>query len=122
MDLSEAYDCLPCDFLLANYINLINLVLIWLMIMYVFKNKGKKIGSSYSDWANSILRLLILMFLSMTFSYLLKIICNFADDNVLILCGDNLLVILTSLEYVVKTLLIWFNLNSLKVNPGSFNL
>ena len=60
MDLSEAYDCLPCDFLLANYINLINLVLIWLMIMYVFKNKGKKIGSSYSDWANSILKLLIL--------------------------------------------------------------
>ena len=62
------------------------------------------------------------MFLSMTFSYLLKIICNFADDNVLILCGDNLLVILTSLEYVVKTLLIWFNLNSLKVNPGSLYL
>ena len=51
MGLSKACGCLPHDLLRAKLKHgvLINLVLTWLMITYVFANKGKKIGSSYSD-------------------------------------------------------------------------
>ena len=35
-------------------------------------------------------------------------ICKFADDNTLFSCGDNLSVILKSLEHDMKILLRWF--------------
>ena len=47
-------------------------------------------------------------------------ICNFADDNRLFFCGNNLSVILKSLEHDMKNLLRWFNSNSLKADPGKF--
>ena len=47
-------------------------------------------------------------------------IYNFADDNRLFFCGNNLSVILKSLEHDMKNLLRWFNSNSLKADPGKF--
>ena len=120
MDLSKAYDCLPHDLLIAKVeaYGLDNLVLIWLMITYVFGNKGKKIGSLYSDSANvtrgipkrSILGpLLSNIFINDIFLFIEKSdICKFADDNTLFSCGDNLSVILKSLEHAMKILLRWF--------------
>ena len=87
---------------------LINLVLIWLMVTYVSETK-EKIGSSYSDWANvtrgipqrSILGpLLFNIFINDIFLFIEKSdICKFTDDNTLFSCGDNLSVILKSLEH-----------------------
>ena len=47
-------------------------------------------------------------------------IYNFADDNRLFFCGNNLSVILKSLEHDMKNLHIRFNSNSLKADPGKF--
>ena len=48
--------------------------------------------------------------------------CNFADDNILFPCGDNLSVILKSLEHYTKILLRWFNLNSLEANAEKVSI
>ena len=111
MDLSKAYDCLPHDLLIAKLdaygldkpsLNLVNDYL-------RFRKQRKKIGSSYSDWANvtrgipqiSILGpLLFNIFISDIFLFVEKSdICKFADNNTLFSCGDNLSVILKSLEH-----------------------
>ena len=82
MGLSNAYDCLPHDLLIVKLeaygldkasLNLVNHYL-------RFRKQRKKIGSSYSDWANvtkdipqkSIPGLYFLIFFSMMFSYLLE--------------------------------------------------
>ena len=83
-----------------------------------FQEQRKKIGSSYNYWDNvtrgipqrSILGpLLFNVFINDIFLYIEKSdICKFTDDNTLFSCGDNLLVILKSLEHDMKILLIWF--------------
>ena len=40
----------------------------------------------------------------------------FSDNNIFLSCGDNLSIILKSLEHDTKMLLRWFNLNSLEAN------
>ena len=91
-----------------------------------------KIGSSYSAWANvtrSIHQryflgpLLFNIFVNdiLKNTYLLKNdICNFAGDNAYVSLGDNLSVILKSLEHEMKIFPRWFSLNSLKTNPQKF--
>ena len=49
-----------------------------------FWTQRSKIGSSYNDWANvtrSIPRVSIVLFLSMTFSYILKIFLTITDSS-----------------------------------------
>ena len=108
MDLPMGYDCLPHDLLIAKLeaygpdkpsVNLVNDYL-------RFRKQRKKIGSSYSDWANvtrgipqrSILGpLLFNIFINDIFLFIEKSdICKFADNNTLFSCGDNLSVILKS--------------------------
>ena len=120
MDLSKAYDCLPHDLLIAKLdaygldtpsLNLVNNYL-------RFRKQRKKIDSFYSDWANvtrgipqiSILRpQLFNIFINDIFLFVEKSdICKFADNNTLLSCGDNLSVILKSLEHDKKILLRWF--------------
>ena len=120
---------------------LINLVLIWLWLLKFSKTKDKN-GSPYSDWANvnrgvllgTILGPLIFnIFYNYTFLFIEKFdinysflfiekfdIYNFAADSTLFSCGNNLSVVLKSLEYDMKTILWWFNLNSLKVSSRKF--
>ena len=92
-------------------------VLIWLMVTYVFRNKGKKIGSPYNEWANvtrgipqrSILGpLLFNNFINDIFLFIEKFdICKCVDDNTSFSCGDNynLSVVLKSLEHDMKIFL-----------------
>ena len=84
------------------------------MFTYVFGHKGKKTGSSYSDWANvtrgipkrSILgSLLFNNFLNDVFLFIKKSdIGKFADYNTLFSWGDDLSVVLKSLGHDMKIL------------------
>ena len=47
-------------------------------------------------------------------------ICNFADDNAIYDCGEDLSNILENLKHDLKILLKWFRINSLQANPGKF--
>ena len=47
-------------------------------------------------------------------------VCNFADDNTIYDCGEDLSNILHNLKHDMKTLLTWFRINSLQANPGKF--
>ena len=84
IDLSKVYDCLHHDLLMVKVeaygldkpsLNLVNDYL-------RFRKQSRKIGSSYGDWVNvtmgiphkSILGLYFLIFLSIIFFYLLKIL------------------------------------------------
>ena len=129
MDLSKTCDCLPHDLLIAKLevygldkpnLSLVNDYL-------CFRKQRTRNGSSYSNWANvtrSIPRKIYCRactfeYLLMIFYYLLKkLTCNFDDHNTLFSGGDNLSVILKSLERDMKILLRCFNSSSLKVNPG----
>ena len=95
-----------------------------------FREQRTKIGSSYSDWANDTRGspletnqgpLSVNIFIDVFVLFIEKSdTSNFADDNILSCCGNNLSAILKSLEQVIKIHLNRFNLNSLKVNPGRF--
>ena len=47
-------------------------------------------------------------------------ICNFAGDNTIYDCGEDLSNILENLKHDMKILLKWFRINSLQANPGTF--
>ena len=89
-----------------------------------------KIGSSYSIW-NEIKRgvpqgsilgpLLFNAFINDIFMFIEKSeVCNFADDNTIYDCGEDLSNILENLKHDLKILLKWFRINSLQANPDKF--
>ena len=47
-------------------------------------------------------------------------VCNFADDNTLYSCDKKLENIFVNLKIDLKNVLYWFQVNSLKANPGQF--
>ena len=47
-------------------------------------------------------------------------VCNFADDNTIYDCGENLSNILENLKHDLEILLEWFTINTLQANPGKF--
>ena len=49
-------------------------------------------------------------------------VCNFADDNTLYSSNKELEIVFRSLETDLNNVLAWFNINSLKANPGKFQL
>ena len=53
--------------------------------------------------------------------FLLKTtICNFADDNTIYSCNNNLQTILKNLKHDMVNVLKWFQVNSMKANPQKF--
>ena len=89
-----------------------------------------KTGSSYNI-CNEIKRsvpegsilgpLLFNAFINDIFMFIEKTeICNFADDNTIYDCGEDLSNILVNLKHDPKILLKWFRINSLQANPGKF--
>ena len=82
-----------------------------------------KIGSSYSVW-NEIKRgvpegsivepLLFNVFINDIFMFIEKTeVCNFADDDTIYDCGEDLSNILENLKHDLKILLKWFRINFL---------
>ena len=132
MDLSEAYDCLPHDLIIAKFeaYGLSKFSLSLLLDYLTSRKQRVKIGSSYSIW-NEIKRavpqgsilgpLLFNAFINDIFMFIEKTeICNFADDNTIYDCGENLSNILENLKHDLKILLKWFRINFLQANPGKF--
>ena len=131
MDFSKAYDCTPQDLLIAKLecygIDKIGLSLI---LDYLSRHKQRtKIGSSYSSWYDiirgvpqgSILGPLIFnIFINdLLVVIALSEICNF-DDNTLYSSNKELEIVFRNLETDLNYFLAWFNINSLKANPGKF--
>ena len=132
MDLSKACDCIPHDLRTAKLecygIGKIGLSLI---LDYLSRRKQRtKIGSSYSSWYDiirgvpqgSILGpLLFNIFINdLFFVITLSEVCNFADDNTLYSSNKELELVFRNLESDLNNVLAWFNINSLKANPGKF--
>ena len=102
MDLSKAYDCIPHDLLIAK-LNAygLNQNALRLVFSYLTNRKQRvKINSTYSDWFEILIGvpqgsvlgpLLFNVFINDLFLFIDKgEICNFADDNTLFKCCDNL--------------------------------
>ena len=47
-------------------------------------------------------------------------VCSFADDNTLYSSNKELEIVFKNLESDLNNVLAWFNINSLKANPGKF--
>ena len=47
-------------------------------------------------------------------------ICNFADDNTIYSCNNNLQTFMKNLKHDIINVLKWFKVNSLKSNPKKF--
>ena len=87
-----------------------------------------KIGSSYSVWheikrdipLGSILGpLLFSIFVNDIFMFIEKTeVCNFADNDTIYDCDEDLSNVLENLKHDLKILFKWFRINSLQANPG----
>ena len=65
--------------------------------------------------------LLFNVFITDIFMFIEKTeVCNFANDNTIYECGEDLSHILENLKHELKTLLKWFRINSLLANSGKF--
>ena len=95
------------------------------------RKQKTKIGSSYSDWYDvirivpqgSILgSLLFNLFINDLFLFIEKTnIGNFAHDNTIYSCNNNLQTILKNLKHDMINVLKWFKVNSMKANPKTFH-
>ena len=131
-DLSKAYDCLLYDLIKAKLeANGLGTFSRSLLKHYSANRKQRiKVGPSYSDWLEiisgipqgSILGLLLFnIFINDIFFEIKKSnICNFADDNTLYFCSQDLQSVIENLIYDVKGILTWFKINSKKANPKKF--
>ena len=89
-----------------------------------------KIASSHSSWYDIIRGvpqgsmlgpLLFNIFINdLFFVVTLSEVCNFADDNTLCNSNKELEIVFRNLESDLNNVLAWFNINSLKANPGKF--
>ena len=74
-------------------------------------------------YQGSLLSLLLNLFINDLLLFIKKTkICNFADDNAMYSCQNDLKVILEDLRYDMVTLLRWFKENSMKANQKKFQL
>ena len=134
MDLSKAYDCLPHDLLIAKLeaygfsSDSLQLVCSYLVSRY----QRVKIGSCKSSRQKikigvpqgSVLGpLLFNIFINDLFAMNLESeICNFADDNTIFACGNNIQEIVIKLENDLGRLLDWFSKNGMIANPEKFQI
>ena len=133
-DLSKAFDCLPHDLLIAKlHAYGCDLPSLKLLNCYLRNRRQRvKINNFYSSWAEilfgvsqgSILGpILFNIFLSDLFLFIKnKDVVSYADDTTPYETGGNSAYVIHNLEVLGKTLLNWFNDNSMKANPCKYHL
>ena len=131
MDLSKAYDCIPHNLLIAKLECYgVDKASLRLLLDYLTRRKQlTKVGSSFSFWCHinkgvpqgSILGpLLFNIFINdLFFSIQKSEVCNFADDNTLFHGDKNLDLVFLSLNSDLSNVMDWFQINSLRTNPGN---
>ena len=130
MDSSKVCDCLSYDLLIAKLkaygldVGSLNFVLDY----FSLRKHGTKVGSSYSNWSE-IRRgipqgsLLFNIFINDIFVFVEKSeIRNFAYDSTIYSCRKDLPKIKEDLICTTKNILKWSRLNSLKADPGGFQI
>ena len=122
MDLSNAYDCIPHESLIAKLkcYGIDNRILRLLSDYLTNQKQMTKTGSSFISWCDintgvpqgSILGpILFNIFINDLFFFITKSeVCNFADDNTLYSCNKNLEHVFPNLKYDLRNVLDWFKL------------
>ena len=134
MDLSKACDCISHE-LLAVRLECYGLDELSLNLILDYLTNCKqmtKIGSSFSYWfdisigvpqGSNLGPLSFNIFINDLFFMIIRSdVCNFADDNTLYSCDKKLENIFVNLKIDLKNVLYWFQVNSLKANPGKFQI
>ena len=121
MDLSKAYDCLPHDLLVGKF-EAYGIDKTGLSLIYDYLSNRKQQTKIIFSYSGSILGpLLFNVFINDLFLVIERTnICNFADDNTIYCCQNDLKTILKDLRYDLVNLLRWFKENSMKANPKKF--
>ena len=134
MDLSKAFDCLPHDLLIAKLKAYgVKKKSLKLILDYLTNRKQRvKIGSSLSFWLKilagvpqgSILGPILFNIFINDFLFSLKHsqICNFADDNSIYACENDIENVLRSLNNDIQISLQWFKTNFMVANPAKFQV
>ena len=123
MDLSKAFDCLPHDLLIAKLKAYgVGTKSLHFILSYLSNRKHRvRIGSSFSRWLEvmfgvpqgSILGpILFNIFINDLLSLIQECdICNFADDNTLYACDQDIYIVLNRLNNDLIKAMDWFKYN-----------
>jgi len=134
MDLSKAFDCLPHDLLIAKMAAYgFGKRTLRLFHSYLRNRKHRvRVGSSLSDYLYVILGvpqgsvlgpILFNIFINDLFLVIQEsALCNFADDNTLSSCAQNLPEVIQHLKADLDRVLSWFSLNGMVVNHDKFQV
>jgi len=134
MDLSKAFDCLSYDIMISK-LDAYGFGIKSLHFLYSYLTNRKqrvKIGCTVSDWLNikrgvpqgSVLGPILFNIFLNDFILCLdnSLLCNFADDNSLYVCGSTLDLVIEKLSMDIANSIIWFKHNAMVANPEKFQL
>ena len=131
MDLSKAFDCLPHDLLIAK-LAAYGFGQKSLKLFMSYLSDRKRIGSSVSEFLTILLGvpqgsvlgpILFNIFVNdLLFAVNEASICNFADDNTLYVCDQDITNVLRRLKKDLDVVVNWFSSNGMVANPDKFKV
>ena len=134
MDLSKAFDCIDHELLIAKLAAYgVDYKTLKVLKSYLSNRfQRTKVGSTLSSWLLILKRvpqgsilgpLLFNIFINDLISFIEKTeICNFADDNTIYSCANDMSKVISNLTQDLKTVLSWFKANQLAANPSKFQM